>query len=145
MLNVSKAMTTSSVRQYFEVGGHDYYIDGHNPPGVWGGKLSKEWGLEGKIVEKEAFDRAADGFDPATGEDLVLRRGENRRSANDITISAPKAFSLLYLRTRDPRLLDAFVGSCDWIMDKMEGDAATRVRVGGADEDRKTSNWAYAG
>src|SRR5262249_5345943 len=42
-------------------------------------------------------------------------------------------------------LLQAFVESCDWIMAKMEADAAARVRVGGADEDRRTGNWADAG
>src|SRR5262249_27711198 len=83
------------------------------------------------------------------GEDQVLRRGANRRSANDITLSAPKGFSLLYLAEKDEgrrrELLRAFVESCDWIMEKMEPDAAARVRVGGADEDRRTGNWAYAG
>src|SRR5207253_1842553 len=130
-------------------GSHDYFIDGFNLPGIWGGGLAEEWGLKRNLVEKEAMDRAADGYDPATAEDLVLRRGDNRRSANDITISAPKGFSLLYLAEKDEgkrrNLLQAFVGSCDWIMDRMEGEAATRVRIGGADEDRRTGNWAYAG
>ncbi|MHB1425438.1 MAG: MobF family relaxase [Gemmataceae bacterium] len=144
MLNVSKAMTAGAVRQYFQEGGHDYYIDADNPPGIWGGKLAREFGLSGE-VQKEHFDRLAEGCHPITGEDLVLRRNENRRSANDITISAPKPLSLLYLETKDDRLLKAFVETCDWIMDQMEPDAATRIRAGGADHDRKTGNWAYAG
>jgi len=145
MLNVSDAMTAGAVRGYFESSGHDYYIDGQNPPGIWGGELAKEWGLQGKSVDKLHFERAAEGFHPVTGEDLVLRRSDTRRAANDITISAPKDLSLLYLRTQDERLLKAFEESCDWIMGRMEKDAATRVRVGGADEDRKSGNWAYAG
>jgi conjugative relaxase-like TrwC/TraI family protein len=144
MLNVSKAMTAGAVEDYFQEGGHDYYIDARNPPGIWGGKLAKEFGLTGE-VQKEHFDRLAEGYHPLTGEDLVLRRTENRRSANDITISAPKPLSLLYLETKDDRLLKAFVESCDWIMDQMEPDAATRVRAGGADHDWRTGNWAYAG
>jgi conjugative relaxase-like TrwC/TraI family protein len=144
MLNISKAMTAGAVREYFQEGGHDYYIDSNNPPGMWGGKLVREFGLVGE-VQKEHFDRMAEGYHPLTGEDLVLRRNENRRSANDITISAPKPLSLLYLETKDDRLLKAFVETCDWIMDQMEPDAATRVRAGGADHDRKTGNWAYAG
>jgi conjugative relaxase-like TrwC/TraI family protein len=149
MLHVSKAMTSAAVKAYFE-SPHDYYIDGNNPPGVWGGKLAEEWGLTGEI-KKEQFDRLADGCHPTTGEDLVLRRSDNRRSANDITISAPKDLSLLYLRLRqsDPRqaaaLLKAFDESCDWIMGRMESWAATRVRKDGADHDRITGNWAYAG
>src|SRR5579884_3896977 len=145
MLYISEAMTAGAVREYFQEGGHDYYIDSKNPPGMWGGRLAKEeFGLEGE-VQKEHFDRLAEGYHPITGEDLVLRRNENRRSANDITISAPKPFSLLYLETKDDRLLKAFVETCDWIMDQMEPDAATRVRAGGADHDRKTGNWGYAG
>ena len=80
MLNVSDAMTAGAVRCYFENNGHDYYIDGQNPPGIWSGELAKEWGLEGKLVEKTHFDRAADGYHPISGEDLVLRRGETRRA-----------------------------------------------------------------
>src|SRR5579883_1910958 len=116
MLNVSDAMTAGAVRAYFEEGGHDYYIDGRNPPGVWGGKLAREMGLTGE-VQKEHFDRLAEGYHPITGDDLVLRRTDNRRSANDITISASKAFSLIYLGEKDEekrrKLLRAFVGSCD--------------------------------
>src|SRR2546430_1986116 len=50
----------------------------------------------------------------------------------------PICFSLLYLAEEDEgrrrRLLEAFVGACDWVMAEMEPDAAARVRVGGADE-----------
>jgi conjugative relaxase-like TrwC/TraI family protein len=145
MLNISDAMTAGAVRGYFESSGHDYYIDGQNPPGIWGGELAKEWGLQGRAVDRLHFERAAEGYHPVTGEDLVLRRGDTRRAANDITISAPKDLSLLYLRTQDERLLKAFEETCDWIMGRMERDAATRVRIGGADEDRRSGNWAYAG
>ena len=148
MLNISKAMTAGAVRDYFQESGHDYYLDGRNPPGRWGGRLAREFGLVGE-VQKEQFDRMAEGYHPITGEDLVLRRTDNRRSANDITISAPKAFSLIYLGEKDEekrrKLLQAFVESCDWIMDKMEPDVGARVRIDGADHDRKTGNWAYAG
>ncbi len=144
MLNISKAMTAGTVQGYYQEGGRDYYLDARNPPGIWGGKLAREFGLEGE-VQKKQFDHLAEGYHPITGEDLVLRRNDNRRSANDITISAPKPLSLLYLATKDERLLKAFVESCDWIMEQMELDAATRVRVGGADHDRQTGNWAYAG
>ncbi len=129
--------------EYFQEGGHDYYIDSKNPPGMWGGKLAREFGLEGE-VQKEHFDRLAEGYHPITGQDLVLRRNENRRSANDITISAPKPFSLLYLETKDERLLKAFE---ELRLDhELDG---TRRRYqsapGGADHDRKTGNWGYAG
>src|SRR5581483_8435469 len=59
--------------------------------------------------------------------------------------SAPRPLSLLYLVTKDERLLKAFGESCEWIMEQMEPDTATRVRAGGAGHDRKTGNWTYAG
>jgi conjugative relaxase-like TrwC/TraI family protein len=146
MLNVSKAMTASAVKKYYP---DNYFINASNLPGIFGGELMKEWGLKGKIVEKEAFERITDGYDPLTGADLTQERRENRRAANDITISAPKDFSLIYLAEKDEakraKLLKIFVESCDWIMTKMEADAATRVRIGGADDDRTTANWGYAG
>ncbi len=58
MLNVSDAMTAGAVREYFQEGGHDYYIDGRNPPGIWSGNLAREFGLDGE-VRKEHFDRMA--------------------------------------------------------------------------------------
>src|SRR6266851_390487 len=144
MLNVSKAMVASAVRGYFQQGGHDYYIDGYNPPGIWGGELAKEWGLQGQ-VKKEHFDRLADGYHPITGEDLTQQRRDEsaRRAANDITISAPKPCTLLYVRTADERIPQAFVDACDEVMAMMEPDAGVRVRMNGADYDRKTGNWAY--
>ena len=149
MLNVSDAMTAEAVCQYFQGSRESYYIDGINPPGIWGGELMKEWGLHGKTVEKEQFERLAHGYDPITGEDLTQERRENRRACNDITMSAPKDFGLIYLAEKDEkkrqRLLQIFVESCDWIMGLMEPDAATRVRSNGADHDRITSNWGYAG
>lgn len=142
MLNVSSAMVAAAVKKYFDVS--DFRVKGHTPPAIWGGELAKQLGLEGE-VKKEHMDRLADGYHPFTGEDLVQNRLEDRRSANDITISAPKPVTLLYVRTKDPRILDAFVKSCDEIMSVMEEDAAARVRKGGADYDRITRNWAYSG
>ena len=148
MYNISDPMTADAAKAYF-TSPHDYYIDGHNPPGVFGGKLMEEFGLKGQPVEKEPFERLCDGVHPVTGEDLVLNRLPNRRAANDITMSATKYFSLIYLGEKDPerrrQLLKAFDDSCDWIMGVAEQDAATRVRVGGADHDRRTGNWGYAG
>jgi conjugative relaxase-like TrwC/TraI family protein len=142
MLHVSDAMVAGAVKSYFAVA--DYFVDGHNPVGIWGGELAKQLGLHG-VVQKEHMDRLAEGYHPFTGEDLVQNRLENRRSANDITISAPKPVTLLYMRTKDERILDAFVRSCDDVMAVMEQDAAARVRKGGADYDRLTRNWAYSG
>lgn len=142
MLNVSRAMSASAVKTYFQAG--DYYIDGYNPPGVWGGNLAERLGLSGQ-VEKLQFDRMCDGLHPFTGEQLRPVKRDNARSANDITISAPKEVTLLYVRTGDERIIRSFNESCDEIMAIMEKEAATRVRIGGADEDRVTGNWSWAG
>ncbi len=143
MLNISKAMVANAVKAYFKAG--DYYIDGYNPPGIWGGKLMDEFGLRG-LVDKTHFDRLADAYHPITGEDLTQVRLPNRRSANDITFSAPKDFSLAYLAAtpeKRQKLMDLFVRTIHRTMYRMEEDAAARVRLDGADYDRRTGNWGY--
>ena len=99
---------------------------------------------------KEPFDRLAGGYDPLSGADLTQERKQNRRAANDITISAPKDFSLIYLAEKDER--GSGSGCCRRSWKAATGSWAkwrrtplSRVRIGGADADRKTGNWAYAG
>lgn len=140
VLNISRPMSAGAVKGYFA--DSDYWIDGHNPPGVWGGKLAHDLGLSG-LVEKEPFARMADGRHPYTESKLKPGR-DGERSANDITLSAPKEVTLLYMRTGDKRILDAFTESCDWVMDEMEKEAAVQARKRG-DPWRKTGNWAWAG
>ena len=42
----------------------DYYSEGQESPGLYGGKLAEELGLAGKSVDKETFDRLCDNLHP---------------------------------------------------------------------------------
>ena len=57
----------------------DYYSEGQESPGRFGGKLAERLGLAGKPVDKETFDRLCDNINPATGESLTPRTNEARR------------------------------------------------------------------
>ena len=45
----------------------DYYAEGQETVGQWGGKLAGVLGLSGTVT-KEAFDRLCDNLHPRTGE-----------------------------------------------------------------------------
>lgn len=120
-----------------------YYSEGQEMVGEWGGIGAARLGLTGK-VGKEAYDRLCDNLHPATGEKLTLRMKENRRSSCDFNFNVPKSVSLAYEWKKDERILQAAMLSVRETMAQIEADAATRVRKGGRDEDRKTGELVWA-
>ena len=145
MLTIYPQTSAADVKKYFEVA--DYYSEGQETVGRWGGKLAPELGLTGTVT-KEAFDRLCDNLDPRTGEPLTPRTNDNRRVGYDFTISGPKSYSILVALapTEDERqrLRAAFDGAVAEVMDEAEGDMMTRVRKGGAFTDRRTGNFVSA-
>jgi len=113
---------------------------------MWHGKLSRELGLEGEVTQ-EAFFALADFKHPATGEKLTQRKNDaaKARVGYDFTFSVPKSVSLLYSVTGDERILQAFEKSVAQTMGLIEGEAETRVRVGGAFENRTTGKMVWSG
>ncbi len=79
-----------------------YYPKG--APGVWMGEGARALGLEGPVDDR-THNALLQGHLP-TGEDISARGGRQaeRRMATDLTISAPKSFSLLVLGSGDDRL-----------------------------------------
>ena len=79
-----------------------YYAKG--APGVWMGEGARDLGLEGPVDDR-THNALLQGHLP-TGEDISARGGRQaeRRMATDLTISAPKSFSLLVLGSGDDRL-----------------------------------------
>ena len=79
-----------------------YYAKG--APGVWMGEGARALGLEGPVDDR-THNALLQGHLP-TGEDISARGGRQaeRRMATDLTISAPKSFSLLVLGSGDDRL-----------------------------------------
>ena len=65
MIRVSQQDSASAAKGYYSTA--DYYTEGQELVGSWGGKGAARLGLSG-TVDKESFDRLCDNLDPRTGE-----------------------------------------------------------------------------
>ncbi len=145
MLRVTESQNAEAAKQYFGKGmvRSDYYIDGQEIAGVWGGKAAEQLGLSGEVEQQDYF-AVVDNLHPATGEQLTPRQKDNRRAGYDFTFSAPKSVSVLYELSKDERILTAFRESGAETMREIEREMKTRVRKGGRDENRITGNMVWA-
>jgi conjugative relaxase-like TrwC/TraI family protein len=145
MLRVTASTSPDGAKRYFGEGlsRSDYYIDGQEVAGLWGGKGAQRLGLSGQ-VDPHSYFALCDNRHPATGEQLTPRQKANRRVGYDWTFSAPKAVSVLYELSGDERILAAFQDSYRETLRDAESEMKTRVRQGGKNEDRVTGNMAWA-
>jgi conjugative relaxase-like TrwC/TraI family protein len=145
MLRVTPSTSSAGAKEYFtqSLTRSDYYIDGQEVAGVWGGKGATLLGLKGQ-VDQAGYFALCDNRHPTTGEQLTPRNKDNRRVGFDFTFSAPKSVSVLYELTGDQRILDAFRESTKETMEEVEREMKTRVRIKGNDHDRETGNMAWA-
>src|SRR6202521_3449362 len=141
MIRITQQNSASGAKRYYATA--DYYSEGQEIIGSWGGKGASRLGLEG-MVDKFSFERLCDNLDPRTGKPLTVRTRTERRVGYDFTFSVPKSVSLLYAMSGDQDILDAFRASVDETMREIEAEMKTRVRMGGKDEDRVTGNMAWA-
>jgi conjugative relaxase-like TrwC/TraI family protein len=132
----------------------DYYAEGERVMGEWHGRGAELLGLSGP-VDTGDFEALRQGLNPGTREFLRVRRSADRmgadgtkvaqgRSLYDFTISAPKSVSLLAIVGGDERLIDAHRAAITEALKEIEACAASRVRQGGANEDRATANMVLA-
>jgi conjugative relaxase-like TrwC/TraI family protein len=122
---------------------NDYYMQGEVEVGRWLGMGAERLGLlEGLPVDREAFMALCDNLHPDTGERLTQRQNQDgdRRIFFDFTCSAPKSVSILAITMDDERILRAHQEAARIAAKELERFAATRIRVNGADEDRRTGN-----
>ncbi|AMV40245.1 MobF family relaxase [Planctomyces sp. SH-PL62] len=144
MLRIHQVTTASGAKNYYAAS--DYYADGQETLGAWGGTLAERMGLSG-TVDKASFDRLCDNLHPATGKSLTPRTNAERRVGYDFVFSAPKSFSIVEALAGESgrqELLSAFDASIRETMEELEADMQTRVRRQGADCDRTTGNLLYA-
>jgi conjugative relaxase-like TrwC/TraI family protein len=99
MMSVS-AMGSGAGGYYIGLAAEDYYLAGSEPPGLWSGQGAERLDLteNGGRIEKEAFLRLFDGYEPlGTGIGLVQNAGQERRQPGwDLTLSSPKSVSILW-------------------------------------------------
>jgi conjugative relaxase-like TrwC/TraI family protein len=125
-------------------GRRDYYSEGQESPGTYGGKLADVLGLAGKPVDQETFFRLCDNLHPLTGQKLKPRDNDFSRICYDFTVSGPKSFSIVEAFASDEerqRLRQAFNESVkELVSGHMEPDMQCRERRNGASHDIATGN-----
>src|SRR5271163_3709499 len=141
MIRVTQQDSAKDAKRYYATA--DYYTEGQELVGSWGGRGAARLGLSG-TVDKDSFERLCDNLDPRTGEPLTVRTRTERTVGYDFTFSVPKSVSLLYALSGDQGILDAFRGAVDETMREIEAEMKTRVRMGGKDENRVTGNMVWA-
>ena len=141
MIRITQQNSAGSAKDYYSKA--DYYSEGQELVGSWGGKGAIRLGLEG-TVDKPSFDRLCDNLHPQTGEPLTVRTRTERTVGYDFTFSVPKSVSLLYAMRGDQGIMDAFRESVDETMREIEAEMLTRVRRGHKDENRVSGNMTWA-
>lgn len=141
MLNVTAQRSSEAAKSYFAKS--DYYSEGQELVGNWGGKGSVLLGLFGE-VDKTAFENLCDNLDPRTQKPLTPVTRGDRRTGYDFTWSAPKSVSVTHALTGDEQIVRAFRDSINDTMSEIEADMQARVRKGGTDQDRTTGNLTWA-
>src|SRR5438093_10044038 len=141
MIRITQQVSAKAAKEYYSKA--DYYSEGQEIVGSWGGKGASRLGLQG-TVDKFSFERLCDNLDPQTGKALTVRTRAERRVGYDFTFSVPKSVSLLYAMSGDQDIMDAFRAAVAETMREIETEMKTRVRKGGKDEDRVTGELTWA-
>jgi conjugative relaxase-like TrwC/TraI family protein len=141
MLRINQQDSSDGAKKYYASA--DYYSEGQELIGRWGGEAARLLGCQG-VVDKVAFERLCDNLHPQDGKQLTVRTRSDRTVLYDFTWSVPKSVSLLYTMTDDQQILDAFRSAVHDTMLDIEAEMKTRVRRGGKDENRDTGNMVWA-
>lgn len=144
MLRITQSKSAEQAKSYYvELSREDYYTEGQELKGQWHGKGAELLGLGGEVGSDEFYD-LCDNRDPATGGRLTPRTKDMRRIGYDINFHCPKSVSAMYAHTKDERIVTALRGAVGDTMREMETEMQTRVRIGGAQENRVTGNMVWA-
>jgi len=150
MLRIHQCKSAEAAQSYFTQGlaREDYYIDGQEIAGRWGGRGVDLLGLT-RIAEEEGVTRRAfvaltENRHPIDGGRLTQRTKADRTIGYDFNFHAPKGVSVLHAVHQDDRILETFRAAVHETMLEIERDAATRVRTDGRQEDRITGNLTWA-
>lgn len=153
MLRITMSKSASGAKkyyceQYYKEGQsvqHDYYSEGNEAIGMWGGQAAEKLGLVGEIARRD-FASLCDNRNPLIGKTLTGRNDKDRTVGYDFTFNASKSVSLAYAfgGTEDKKaILSAFQQSVRETMTEIEREMQTRVRAKGKNENRLTGNIAY--
>jgi conjugative relaxase-like TrwC/TraI family protein len=112
----------------------------------WLGEGAKRLGIHGEAVEKEQMITLLKGVLPdGTQLGRIDKDGIHHRPGFDMTLSAPKSFSILLESGADPRLADVLDEATEWFVDEIEKEfAQARQIVNGKIEYINTNNFVIA-
>src|SRR5262249_59317788 len=96
MIRITQQDNARSAKSYYTTA--DYYSEGQEIIGLWGGKAASMLGLEG-TVDKFSFERLCDNLHPKSGDPLTVRTRTERRVGSDFTFFGPQQPCLLGART----------------------------------------------
>jgi conjugative relaxase-like TrwC/TraI family protein len=145
MLRITQSKSADQAKSYYLDGlsREDYYTEGQELAGNWNGRGAELLGLDGKVGQDAFFD-LCENRDPATGARLTPRTKEERTVGYDFNFHAPKSVSAIYAHTKDERIVGALRSAVGDTMRELEAEMKTRVRMGGVQEERTTSNMVWA-
>jgi conjugative relaxase-like TrwC/TraI family protein len=134
MLRIHPIANAENAKAYYTTS--DYFLD---TPGEWIGKGAELLGLSGRCDRKD-FDALCDNVNPTTGMPLTVVTRDGRRTGWDLNFNAVKSCGIAREILADIRVEDAHREAVKYAIGEVEKDMATRVRVGGQDDDRVTGN-----
>lgn len=143
MFTAKPQKNRAAATEYFDehLSHNDYYTEKESQAGYWIGAGAQRLGLkQGEKVGREAFLRLCDNRHLVDGTKLTQVHLKDRRIFFDFTCSAPKSVSILAVTMDDKRIVEAHREAAAVAMRELEAFAATRVRMGGAMEDRVTGS-----
>jgi conjugative relaxase-like TrwC/TraI family protein len=153
MLTITK-LGIGTARDYFQKefanATNSYFSEQGAIQGRWSGRLAADLGLSGGVTE-EAYLRLIEGQDPKTGEQWIQHREtrltrEGKEASHipawDLTLSAPKSFSVVALVGEDDRLIRAAQIANAKAMQVME--RYVQARGGGNHLPINTGQWIVA-
>ena len=145
MLRPHTAYSAYGVKKYFETA--DYYSQGNETVGLWGGKLAEELGPD-RPGDEGRLRPAVRQHQPGDRRTTTLRMNEHRRVGDDFVFSLLKdvgAFIMLLPPAERDAMLAMVERRVDQVMGMIEADVETRVRKDGAFYNRPGDGLVYAG
>src|SRR6185369_3938096 len=101
MLRITVSRSAAAAKEYYIKGlirAAEYYLHGQGITGWWGGKTAGQLGLVGEVEKEDFFallDNTYPESHPQAGETLTVRQKADRRPGVDVTVNAPKGFSVM--------------------------------------------------
>ncbi len=148
MLTSNSGMTAKESIDYYgsSLPREGYYF-ADTEVSFWSGKGAAMLGLEGEVF-KQDFDNVCNNKHPQDGSKLKPRQSSRMKATNDLTVSAPKWYSMARAFTKDEelkqQLTDILLTAAKNTNGFMESMMQTRKHIGLATRDEFTDNAVFS-